>query len=223
MQSTAAEASRYASGGASFENFLADMGERRPSKDFLDRINNDGHYEPGNCCWATREQQDANKRSQLHNLVGRRYGKLVVKALYALKPARWHCVCDCGEETRSSSANLSSGKAKSCGSCVRKWDIRSKLHPLFESKRRFRPTREELVAHTTGEMATRPRCIRCKSRAASWSQKHQRLLKTCDVCAAENIRWQRELRRRRRALYAEAFSQPLETRERVARAKRRAG
>ena len=43
-----------------FENFLADMGTR-PEGKTLDRINNDGNYEPSNCRWATQEEQSNNK------------------------------------------------------------------------------------------------------------------------------------------------------------------
>ena len=47
----------------SYENFLADMGER-PAGRTIDRRNVDGNYEPGNCRWATRSEQQRNKRDK---------------------------------------------------------------------------------------------------------------------------------------------------------------
>lgn len=50
-------------------NFVADMGER-PAEHTLDRINNDGDYEPGNCKWSTRLEQSHNTRNYKNNKTG---------------------------------------------------------------------------------------------------------------------------------------------------------
>jgi len=54
----------------SFEEFIKDVGDRPTKYHTIDRVNNNGNYEPNNIKWSTRREQAINTRIRIDNASG---------------------------------------------------------------------------------------------------------------------------------------------------------
>lgn len=91
----------------SFENFLADMGERPSLDHSIDREDPDGNYEPGNCRWLTRAEQNARRKDPA-GWIKRRAPGYVPASPYQKQPKR---INECGHPDRP---HYAKGKCQNC-------------------------------------------------------------------------------------------------------------
>jgi hypothetical protein len=89
-----------------YQDFLADVGRKPSPTHTLDRIDNNGNYEPGNVRWATKSEQSLNQRTRTrktHCYRGHPYNS---ENTYVTKTGHWECrichrICKANRKARA--------------------------------------------------------------------------------------------------------------------------
>ena len=95
-----------------FYTFAEDIGEKPSINHSLDRIDNDGNYEPSNCKWSTREEQASNRSKHPNiNLAHNKITGLNKMTLYITDQVR-NDLCNIQNQS------VKEGKKKSFGNII---------------------------------------------------------------------------------------------------------
>jgi hypothetical protein len=102
--------------------------------------------------------------SKVIDLVGRRFGRLLVLRLEGIKEhkAYWQCKCDCGNFTTAFGNNLKRGTTKSCG-CIQKENASNRL-----KEKDFGDVAIDMAGKRFGRLTVIKRAGLSKDRKATW-------------------------------------------------------